>query len=564
VVSTLKSFFRFLLTAAAVAFTYQALMYWIAYDRLMLLPWELYSHAAQSNTHLFLLLSIIVFLGWSNLSDQKKLSEKKAREYELDALASNLWMKGKEPQDQAVAGQNREIASIVFDNKHTQDFYNLHVKQYMRYASEYEVQIIEMLFGIMTSIAQSLPSVSDICRNDIEYSSFKEEKASGIISYDIYRTFNLYDHTLRVVRLAIKMHLEEKEPKRSMPLTIIAALSHDIGKIPSIPDFNLHFSDEERRTLHHYKIGEIMVESIFPGYDHIDAVKTSVVHHHTGLGDLSLNKIVMKADKAARSEEKKLFLQQHANTQKQVSSTSEPEPEARKALNVAPEPDMSSNKDSEENTPQESALSEPGPSEPQKDESAVKESVQPEPKPSSVALEMEAMSALASSMGKPLSKSDPEDQVIDYSLSGSYDYASVEEGFRSNLLALMESRKDSDTPKVPKWMRYGDYVVVSMSFVTDSLRPLVAHESESDLSAHANGMVRYLGESGAVELIDFSRDFHLLTLSFTNKGTKHKYIGVPFKTTYFDRTPEDFLHLFKAVAYRYREAKLSPYGKKSA
>ncbi|MFH2123444.1 MAG: HD domain-containing protein [Pseudomonadota bacterium] len=239
-------------------------------------------------------LGILLFIGaiWLLLLRSGKKTAVSKAEVLLQDL-SQLWIKNGEVNiaDLAPLWRDEEVpetieeVSIEFQNARIQDFYNKHVRP-LRHANQQQV-VCRDLLSLLDTEGQC-PSVVNVGR-DIEASWDSN-------TYTLLGQTNLIDHSLNVAEQVIRL-LQESETGYLMPDTIIAALSHDLGKLPSIRG-HLYSLGE-----HPLAAGRILVG--LQSFKHLplkEEILQAVKFHHKQPQEL-LGKTLKRADQLARQQE---------------------------------------------------------------------------------------------------------------------------------------------------------------------------------------------------------------------------------------------------------------------
>jgi hypothetical protein len=178
-----------------------------------------------------------------------------------------------------------EEVSIEFQNARIQQFYNKHIRP-LRHASQQQV-VCRDLLSLLDTEGQC-PSVVNVGR-DIEASWDSN-------TYTLLGQTNLIDHSLNVAEQVVRL-LQESETGYLMPDTIIAALSHDLGKLPSIRG-HLYSLGE-----HPLAAGRILVGlQSFKQLPLKEEILQAVKFHHKQPQEL-LGKTLKRADQLARQQE---------------------------------------------------------------------------------------------------------------------------------------------------------------------------------------------------------------------------------------------------------------------
>ena len=178
-----------------------------------------------------------------------------------------------------------EEVSIEFRNERIQEFYNKRVRP-LRHASLQQA-VCRDLLSLLDTEGQC-PSVVNVGR-DVEASWDSN-------TYTLLGQTNLIDHSLNVAEQVICL-LQASETGFLMPDTIIAALSHDLGKLPSIRG-HLYSLGE-----HPLAAGRILVGlQSFKQLPLKEEILQAVKFHHKQPQEL-LGKTLKRADQLARQQE---------------------------------------------------------------------------------------------------------------------------------------------------------------------------------------------------------------------------------------------------------------------
>lgn len=239
-------------------------------------------------------LGILLFAGtiWLLLMRSGKKPAVSKAEVLLEDL-SQLWIKNGEVNiaDLAPLWRDEEVpetieeVSIEFQNERLQEFYNKHIRP-LRHASQQQA-VCRDLLSLLDTEGQC-PSVVNVGR-DVEASWDSN-------TYTLLGQTNLIDHSLNVAEQVIRL-LQESETGYLMPDTIIAALSHDLGKLPSIRG-HLYSLGE-----HPLAAGRILVG--LQSFKHLplkEELLQAVKFHHKQPQEL-LGKTLKRADQLARQQE---------------------------------------------------------------------------------------------------------------------------------------------------------------------------------------------------------------------------------------------------------------------
>ncbi len=239
-------------------------------------------------------LGILIFAGtiWLVLIRAGKKPAVSKEEVLLQDL-SQMWIKNGEVNiaDLAPLWRDEEVSetieevSIEFQNARIQEFYKKRIKP-LRHASLQQA-VCRDLLSLLDAEGQC-PSVVKV-GPDIE-SSWDSN------TYALLGQTNLIDHSLNVAELVIWL-LQTSETGYLMPDTIIAALSHDLGKLPSIRG-HLYSLGE-----HPLAAGRILVGlQSFKQLPLKEEILQAVKFHHKQPQEL-LGKTLKRADQLARQQE---------------------------------------------------------------------------------------------------------------------------------------------------------------------------------------------------------------------------------------------------------------------
>jgi len=249
------------------------------------------------NTGLFGLTGVLVVLILSVLRSGKN-KEVTRQEVTLGDL-SKLWVKGRKTgelhiseiapiwRDEKEQGKP-ETKSYVFRNEQIAEFFKKHIDQapWFRNAGLQKDVCCQIL--LMLEKEGDCPSVVNAA-DDVEASWDSN-------TYTLLGKTSLLDHTLNVARAIIKL-LAEDDARHVIPDTLIAALGHDLGKLPSIKG-HLYSLGE-----HPLAAGRVLAEiASFKQLARKDEISMAIKLHHKRAEGL-LGKTLKKADQLARQKE---------------------------------------------------------------------------------------------------------------------------------------------------------------------------------------------------------------------------------------------------------------------
>ncbi|TKB12318.1 HD domain-containing protein [Desulforhopalus sp. IMCC35007] len=239
-------------------------------------------------------LGITFFAGtiWLLLGRSEKKPAAAKKEVLLQDL-SQLWIKNGEvniadlapiwrddPVEQAI-----DVVCIEFQSARIQEFYKKHILP-LHHAPQQQAVCRDLLSLLDTE--GNCPSVVNVSR-DVEATWDSN-------TYTLLGQTNLLDHCLNVAEQAVRL-LREADTGYLIPDTIIAALSHDLGKLPSIRG-HLYSLGE-----HPLAAGRILVGlQSFKELHQQEAILQAVKLHHKQPQDF-LGKTLKRADQLARQQE---------------------------------------------------------------------------------------------------------------------------------------------------------------------------------------------------------------------------------------------------------------------
>ncbi|MFH2122774.1 MAG: HD domain-containing protein [Pseudomonadota bacterium] len=269
-------------------------------------------NAVQVNTVLgiafLLLLGTSCFLLWRSGKKTSVAKRKIPQDIEalvvdgkipLQDIAAQLWLKRGEVHIAELAPIWREEKVQVttdkpceFENRRIQAFYAEHVQK-LRNASQQQL-VCRNLLSLLDREGQC-PSVVN-ASDDVEASWDSN-------TYTLLGKTNLLDHSLNVALQIIRL-LQESNADHIVPDALVAALAHDLGKLPSIRG-------------HLYSLGEhpLAAGRILAGIESFkqlvkqEEISRAIKLHHKRPDDF-LGKTLKRADQLARQEEMEQALEQ--------------------------------------------------------------------------------------------------------------------------------------------------------------------------------------------------------------------------------------------------------------
>jgi hypothetical protein len=177
-------------------------------------------------------------------------------------------------------------------------------------AKRFDTNEIDIIYDLLVLLEENIDvsSVAYLYEKDPEimvYHTKNTVTIDGKTSYDILKTYTLYDHTLRVVNTALGMNDQSNQSINKFVMLgriIISTLSHDIGKITASENktkINGQFFHQQP----HEMISAMMIREMYPEYKNIEQVVKAIRAHHGGKADDSLAILLKDADKKAREIE---------------------------------------------------------------------------------------------------------------------------------------------------------------------------------------------------------------------------------------------------------------------
>ena len=203
------------------------------------------------------------------------------------------------------------------------------IKDYIvEYINAYEENEIEIACVLLAMIEQhgDFPSVVSLFDKDNEKIELEKVSITNKKnSYQILKNVKLEQHTLNVIRHIFEIGLKNDKSMVNIqaPKMLIAALSHDIGKITNFETLNKihHLKLEEKifATQHHEFISDLILKNKFPSYKSIDLISEVVKFHHLSIEDTEENRVIYslgtllkEADSSARKLEIREFREKEA------------------------------------------------------------------------------------------------------------------------------------------------------------------------------------------------------------------------------------------------------------
>lgn len=223
----------------------------------------------------------------------------------------------------------QDVINTLIGNRTISDmsFYKKYVFNYIDSFSKQELEIVASLYELLEVRAKELPSVATLYKNDIDKNIYKDIVSEKLTSYEILYKVNLFDHTMNVVNNMYEILINEKDTfVFGWSKMLIAALSHDIGKIEKIEMLKgLSGIDKvkyENNT--HENLSRLILSNAFPSYEHIDDVCEIIEKHHLqNLDDKNKNYKLIKMLKNADQQARKQEIKEYLNSKKENNITNE-------------------------------------------------------------------------------------------------------------------------------------------------------------------------------------------------------------------------------------------------
>lgn len=209
------------------------------------------------------------------------------------------------------------VLDIVFNYRiRNTDIIKDYIVEYINAYDENEIEIACVLLAMIEHHGD-VPSVVSLFDKDNEKIELEKVSITNKKnSYQILKNIKLEQHTLNVVRHIFEIGLKSDKSMVNIqaPKMLIAALSHDIGKITNFETLNKihHLNLEEKifATQHHEFISDLILKNKFPSYKSIDLISEVVKFHHLSIEDTEENRVIYslgtllkEADSSARKQE---------------------------------------------------------------------------------------------------------------------------------------------------------------------------------------------------------------------------------------------------------------------
>ncbi|MGD9627554.1 MAG: HD domain-containing protein, partial [Methanobacteriales archaeon] len=213
------------------------------------------------------------------------------------------------------------VLDIVFNYRiRNTDIIKDYIVEYINAYDENEIEIACVLLAMIEQHGD-VPSVVSLFDKDNEKIELEKVSITNKKnSYQILKNVKLEQHTLNVIRHIFEIGLKSDKSMVNIqaPKMLIAALSHDIGKITNFETLNKihHLNLEEKifATQHHEFISDLILKNKFPSYKSIDLISEVVKFHHLSIADTEENRVIYslgtllkEADSSARKQEIREF-----------------------------------------------------------------------------------------------------------------------------------------------------------------------------------------------------------------------------------------------------------------
>ncbi len=276
---------------------------------------------------IFLIIFVLILL-------LQKNKEVVRQEIALKNLSA-LWAKGRASGELHIS----ELAPIWRDEKNLAEFAGTkYLFKNIRVADFYSKQIEQAPWfrkaGLQKDVCAQILQLLDNeggCSSVVNAADDVEASWDSN-TYTLLGKTSLLDHTLNVAQESIKLLLEA-DARHVIPDTLIAALGHDLGKLPSIKG-HLYSLGE-----HPLAAGRVLAEiTPFKQLAKKDEISRAIKLHHKRPEGL-LGKTLKKADQLARQQELEHAVEHLGNREtKHQQPTFPPERSDRDSPSVQPEP----------------------------------------------------------------------------------------------------------------------------------------------------------------------------------------------------------------------------------
>ncbi len=293
------------------------------------------------NIGLFSMVAVFTMLILKSFLKPLQKEETEQSKVKLEDLSALLWAKGKEEgqlkiEDLAPIWKEIEVKEVKeesitsFNNPIIQDFYLKYIEEATWFKkARLQKEVCLNILGLLDKEGDC-PSVVN-ANDDVEASWDSN-------TFTILGQVNLTEHTLNVAVEAVNLLLSE-EAQHVIPDTMVAALGHDLGKLPSIKS-HLYSLGE-----HPLAAGRVLAEiASFKKLNKKQEISKAIKLHHKRPEGL-LGKTLKKADQTARQNELEYTIEKKQQKQEKPvvqpessDSNSPPETSPSTSSNVANAP----------------------------------------------------------------------------------------------------------------------------------------------------------------------------------------------------------------------------------
>lgn len=246
-----------------------------------------------------------------------KIKNKTRLEISLEEL-SKIWISPEERERRRIEQQANEFDPQIDDKlalRQQFEFIKLETNVFLNnyvdpYIDMIRLDYLRIIYKLLEFLEEEggISSVTGY-KGDPETAQFLEEKFGEKSSFDILKTYSLFDHSLRVARYCCdnleKSAIDEYIWKPNVGISLILGLSHDIGKVRTA-----YHTDKSSIRAHAIESKTLFLD-MFPDYNRAEEAAELIENHHMSRNDLgNFGKMLVQADKDARKEEKLLWHQE--------------------------------------------------------------------------------------------------------------------------------------------------------------------------------------------------------------------------------------------------------------
>lgn len=218
--------------------------------------------------------------------------------------------------------QINQLKLISFQNKSLDRFFQTNIIHNVNLFSSTEISIIVELLLLLKNHG-SVSSVASEFTNDNEEEQLTKilsEYSNGKSNYSLLKKICIREHSINVADIAIILRQEELKNENiskfeiELPMVIIAALSHDIGKIIKQASEITNIPNEVIKKNNHSMMSVEFFDKLSKDYNKKDSIKTAIISHHLQYTpEDALSRIIYNADKKARKKESEKLIAESAN-----------------------------------------------------------------------------------------------------------------------------------------------------------------------------------------------------------------------------------------------------------